>query len=462
MIVLAAGRGALVGQLVDAVRALVARGELANGEQLWSIRQLARELQVSTFTVAEAYDRLVAEGVVSARRGEGFFAGARAPVRVHEPELPRQAADAFWLVDSLYEPPADAVCPGSGWLPPAWLDDGSLARALRQVARGAEPAQLGAYGDPRGTPKLREWLARELAGQGIAASPAQLLLTHGANQALTLAIAALTRPGDCVLVDDPGYCNLLIALQQAGVRVLGVPWTAQGPDTDALARLAAEHRPKAFFTNPRLHNPTGASYSMATLHRVLKLGELYDFWLVEDDVCAGLSRQGSPTLAALDGLHRVVYVGSLSKTLSPALRLGYVSAAPEVVDALTHHKMVSTLSSSELGERVALAALTDGQQRRRMARLQGQLACAREATLALCARVGLEVFAAGQEGMFVWARLPAGADGIALSASGVAEGVMLAPGAVFRPQQARCDYLRMNVAFSASARVEDFFRRHLA
>ncbi|MXR38201.1 aminotransferase-like domain-containing protein [Craterilacuibacter sinensis] len=453
--------GTLVQQLVDAISRAAQEGQLSAGERLWSIRQLSRELGISTFTVAEAYDRLVATGIISARRGEGFYLAGSGQGRPELDSLPPLPAHAFWLADSLYEPPPDAIKPGSGWLPPAWFADMGLERGLRQVARSTSGGELAGYGEPGGLPALRDYLVRELGEAGLPLSRQQLVLTQGASQALTLALACLTRPGDCVLVDDPGYCNLVIGLPLHGIQPLGVPWTPQGPDLVALEALLEQHRPKVFFTNPRLHNPTGASYSAATAHRVLQLAEKYDFWIVEDDVCAGLSASSVPSLAALDGLRRVVHVGSFSKTLSPGLRVGFVAAERGVAEALIHHKMVYGLTSSELAERVALAALSDGQQRRRIARLRARLAEARAQTLSLCARQGLDVFAAGSEGMFVWARLPQGCDGVALSAEGVKEGVMLAPGALFRPGQQASDYLRLNVAYSAEARVEVFLAQHL-
>ncbi|MCL6264348.1 PLP-dependent aminotransferase family protein [Craterilacuibacter sp. RT1T] len=454
--------GTLVRQLMGAIRHAAAQGRLAPGEKLWSIRHLARELGISTFTVAESYDKLVSEGVVCARRGEGFYLAAQPEVRRHELEaLQALPVDAFWLADSLYEPPPDAIKPGSGWLPPAWFADSGLDGNLRQVARSVSGAELASYGEPRGLPALRDYLLRELGEEGLLLSREQLVLTQGASQALTLAVACLTRPGDTVLVDDPGYCNLVVGLPLQGIKPLGVPWTPQGPDLAALESLLETHRPKVFFTNPRLHNPTGASYSAATAHRVLQLAEKYDFWVVEDDVCAGLSVSTVPSLATLDGLRRVIHIGSFSKTLSPSLRVGFIAADRSVADALTHYKMVYGLTSSELAERVVLAALSDGQQRRRLTRLRNRLAAGRKETLQLCQRLGMAVFAGGSEGMFVWARLPPGLDAVDLSAQGVSEGVMLAPGALFRPGQQASDYLRMNVAYSTEVQVEAFLARHL-
>lgn len=453
--------GTLVNQVMTALRDAVTARLLRPGDRLWSIRAFARQYNVSTFTVAEAYDRLVAEGVTQARPGDGFFVARPDDSGRRDAHAGLQAlpVDAFWLLDSLYEPPAQVLKPGSGWLPPDWYDAEALSQALRQTAR-VGPELVG-YGESRGLPALRQYLARELAEEGLPTNSGNLVLTQGASQALTLAAACLTQPGDIVLVDDPGYCNLLTGLPLRGLELVGVPWTAQGPDTIALEALLEQHRPKLFFTNPRLHNPTGASYSAATAYRVLQLAEKYDFWIVEDDVCADLSDATVPTLAALEGLNRVIYVGSFSKTLAPSLRVGFLAAEQGVADALTHHKMLSGLTSSELAERLVLAALTQGHQRRRLARLSERIAESRDQVLAMCERQGLEVFSGGREGMFVWAGLPDGLDGIALAERGVRQGIMLAPGALFRPGQQASRHLRLNVAYSTDTRLENFIAQYL-
>lgn len=453
-------RTPLVTQIMTALRSALAGGQLVAGERLWSIRAFASQFAVSTFTVAEAYDRLVAEGLLVARRGDGFFVASAGGRRRADADLPKVQTGAFWLADSLYEPAPGAATPGSGSLPSDWYEQDSLRTAMRVVA--SKPGSLAGYGEPKGLPVLRSWLQHSLEQEGLELELGQIVLTQGASQALTLAMNALTRPGDVVLVDDPGQFGLNAALALHGLRVIGVPWTAQGPDPEKLSALVAEHQPKAFFTNPWLQNPSGASYSPAVSHRVLQLAEQGDFWVVENDVSHGLAERKQPTLAAIEQLKRVLYIGSFSKTVAPSLRVGFVCASRAVADALTHHKMLGGLNSSEIAERLCLQMLIEGRQRHRLVRLRQRLDASRDSALQLFDQLQLEVFSRSGGSPFLWVNIPEQrADPVQLAKLGVAAHVMLAPGALFRIGQPATPWMRFNVAYMQDPRVAAFLQKHL-
>lgn len=435
--------GSLTDRIIAAVRSAIRHGQLKPGEKLPSIRQLAAGHGVSTFTVVEAYDRLVAEGVLQARRGEGFFVTPAAGRQPAPPRQPQKTADAFWLIDNRFNPADSDRQPGSGWLPDDWYDHESLARSLRALGRGTPPT---AYGESMGCTPLRQWLTAQLQESGLPASLDNLLLTEGASQALQLAIRVLVEAGDCVLVDDPGYCNLITLLHMAGARVVGVPWTEHGPDTAQLASLMQQHQPRVFFTNPRLHNPTGASYDHATAHRVLQLAEQHACWIVEDDVSAALVNHGPGPLQALGGTERVVYIGSVSKHLAPSLRVGFVLASDSVIDALVNHKMVCGLSSSLLNEQLALGMLRDSSYRRRLHKLQQRLLAANLAASDGFAGLGWQVFAPPGNSLFLWVRLPEQLDAIRLTEAALSHGLLLAPGVLFSPSRTPLPWLRCNIA----------------
>lgn len=426
-------------------------GHWLPGQRLPSIRQLAQQEGISTYTVADVYDRLVAASLIEARRGEGFFACHANQHGAHS-ALPPPRLDAFWLIDSRFHPDSDAAQPGSGWLPDSWYDQDALHKALRQLAR--QPLQLG-YGETAGWLPLRQQLASQLQEQGIPAQADTLLLTQGASQALSLIVLALISPGQKVLVDEPGYTNLLGLLHQVGAEVIGVPWTAEGPDCQALAKLLAQHQPKAFFTNSRLHNPSGASYSQACAHRVLQLAEQYDCWLIEDDVAAALAPPGSPTLAALDQLQRVIYLSSLSKSLAPGLRLGYLCAHPALYAALLQSKLNLSLTSSTLNEQLASLLLADGRQRHRLTQLRERLLAANLHARQGFQRLGWRLFAEPAASCFVWVELPAHlGDALSLCEDALQQGWLLTPGTLFYPQRRPSRWLRFNVAYCDTALFE--------
>lgn len=284
-----------IGDVMRLIRGRIAARSLTPGEKLPSIRALAASMQLSTSTVVEAYERLGAEGVICSRPGSGFFvAGPLAPLSMAEigPRLDR-AVDPFWVSRQSLQADDAMLKPGCGWLPPDWLPQASLRRGMRQLAR-AEESTLADYGTPLGLAPLRQLLARRMAERGVEASADQIVLTDSGTHAIDLVCRFLIEPGDTVLVDDPCYFNFLAVLRAHRARIVGVPMTPSGPDLVHFERAIAEHAPRLYITNAAIHNPTGASLSPVTAHRVLKLAEAADLTIVEDEVFADLEPVVAP------------------------------------------------------------------------------------------------------------------------------------------------------------------------
>jgi DNA-binding transcriptional MocR family regulator len=334
-----------------------------------------------------------------------------------------------------------------------------MRRSLRQLA--TDGAELGGYGLPHGHMALRLLIAEGLAEHQIAVAADNVLLTQGSSQALDLAARRLVRPGDAVLVDDPGYPNLMFMLRFLGARLIGVPRTPTGYDLAALEAALVEHKPKAFFTQPRLQSPTNSVAPLPQLYRLLQLAEAHDVTLVENDIYADLDPEPRPSLASLDQLKRVVYVGSFSKTISPNIRVGYVVARPDLLDELAQLKMVSGLTSSDLTERLAFGALTEGRWRKHLKSLRDRLAAAHGRVAPRLAELGFELFHEPKAGMYLWARHPDLTDSGELSQQAVLAGIMLGPGHLFRVDPHPTGWLRFNVAFSDDARLYAFLARQI-
>jgi len=451
----------LVSQIVDGFRRLIGDQSLKPGAKLPSIRAFAASHGVSVFTVVEAYDRLVAQGWLVSRANAGFFVKRRpgdAPA-ANEPPRPDLRFDARWYLKQIFENRNLPLKAGCGWMPHDWLFEEGVRRSLRQLA--VDGAELGGYGLPHGHMALRMLIAESLAEHQINVTADNVLLTQGSSQALDLAARRVVKPGDTVLVDDPGYPNLMFMLRFLGAHLVGVPRTPGGYDLAALEALIAEHRPRAFFTQPRLQSPTNSVAPLAHLFRVLQLAEAHDMLLVENDIYADLDPQSRPSLASLDQLKRVVHVGSYSKTISPNIRVGYVVASPEVLEGLAQLKMCSGLTSSDLTERIAFGALTEGRWRKHLKSLRDRLAQAHGVVAQRLTQLGFEVFNEPKAGMYLWARHPDLTDGAELSRLAVPEGIMLGPGQLFLVEQRPTGWLRFNVAFSDDERLHEFLARQI-
>jgi DNA-binding transcriptional MocR family regulator len=452
----------LVSQIVDGLRRLIGEQSLKPGTKLPSIRAFAASHGVSVFTVVEAYDRLVAQGWLVSRANAGFFVKRRpgdVPAGTDAAPRPDLRFDTRWYLKQIFENRNLALKPGCGWLPHDWLFEEGVRRSLRQLA--ADGAELGGYGSPHGHMPLRVLIAETLAEHQIAVTADNVLLTQGSSQALDLAARRLVKPGDAVLVDDPGYPNLMFMLRFLGARLIGVPRTPGGYDIAALEALLAEHKPRAFFTQPRLQSPSNSVAPIAQLYRVLQLAEAHDVTLVENDIYADMDPQSRPSLASLDQLKRVVYVGSYSKTISPNLRVGYVVSSLALVEELAQLKMVSGLTSSDLTERIAYGALTEGRWRKHLKSLLDRLADTHGRVANRLGELGFELFNEPKAGMYLWARHPDLHDSAELSRQAVGEGIMLGPGHLFLVEPRPTGWLRFNVAFSEDERIHGFLAEQI-
>ena len=453
----------LVSQIVDGLRGLIAGQVLKPGAKLPSIRAFAAAHGVSVFTVVEAYDRLVAQGWLVSRANAGFFVKRRgdegAVPGTGAPERPVPRFDARWYLKQIFENRNLPMKPGCGWLPHDWLFGDAVKRSMRQLS--SDGPELDGYGLPHGHMALRMVVAESLAEHHLAVDADQVLLTQGSSQALDLVARRMVKPGDVVLVDDPGYPNLLFMLRFAGAQVVGVPRTATGYDLPALEALLAEHKPTVFFTQPRLQSPTCSVASVAHLHRLLQLAEQHHFMLVENDIYADMDPGVRPSLASLDQLNRVIYLGSFSKTISPNLRTGFLAARRDLLDELVQLKMISGLTSSEITERITFGVVPDGRWRKHLKSLRERLAEAHRTVGRRLLNLGFELFHEPEAGMYLWARHPDLPDSAELSKEATGAGIMLGPGQLFLVEPRPTGWLRFNVAFSQDERLWRFLEQRI-
>jgi len=437
----------LADQIVRLVSARIEERLLRPGARMPSIRQFASAHGVSPFTVVASYDRLVAQGYLDSRRGAGFFVRERTqPQAAAAPRAAPAASSTFdvaWLIRNLFRQAPLQLSPGAGVLPADWLDGPAVAGALRSLSRQNSAAFLG-YGTPQGFLPLRRQLQLKLAEFEIEAAPEQIVTTLGVTQALDLVAREFCRPGDTILVDDPAWFLMFGSFSAMGLNVAGVRRLADGPDLGQLAELAALHKPCLYVINSVLHNPTSSSLSASKAFQVLRLAEQHGFTVVEDDIYADLHPGNATRLAALDGLRQVIYLGGFSKSMAPNLRVGFIAASGERAGRLADRKMLATLTTSDIGERVVYRILSEGLYRKHLDRVRGRLDAVRPKALRQLEALGLRPEPAPGAGMFVW--VDTGRDTNALAARAMGEDLLLAPGSLFSPTQLPSTRMRLNVA----------------
>ncbi|WP_421748635.1 PLP-dependent aminotransferase family protein [Cognatishimia sp.] len=421
---------------------------LGAGDKLPSVRGLASRLNVSPSTVVEAYDVLAAEGVIFARRGSGFFVSDHVqPFEVSQtgPLLEREI-DPLWVARQSIDASKDISKPGCGWMPADWMPVASLRRAMRRVARGDENV-LTDYSCALGHSGLRQHVARLLCGQNIEVDPGSILLTNSGSQALDLICRLLLKPGDTVLVDDPCYFNFQALLRAHQISIVSVPFTPNGPDLVQFENVLRKKCPRLYLTNSALHNPTGVTLNAATVHRLLTLAEAYNLQIVEDAIFAEFEPELSPRLASLDGLNRVLTIGSFSKTLSASLRCGYIAARPDWIDSLTELQVaISFGGPSPMVTELLHSALTEGSYRKHMEALRVKLDRARNRVTDELEEMDIKPFVKPKGGFYLWCELPDGQDAAMIARKALKQDVVLAPGNVFSPTQSKNSFLRFNVS----------------
>lgn len=436
----------LIDQIVTAIKKQVDERAMRAGMRMPSIRGFALDHAISRFTVVQAYDRLVAMGYLNSRQGSGFYVAPRPKSHTGgDPPLKlERAMDVLWLLRNALQQASSSPMPGAGWLPGSWMDEAGIQRSLRALSRKSGDF-LTSYGLPGGYLPLRQLLQHRLAEIGVTADAGQIVLTKGATHALDLVARFFLRPGDAVLVDDPGYYILFGALKSLGAKIVGVPWNLDGPDTAIMEALIKEHQPKMFFTNTILHNPTGASISQAVAYRVLQLAEKHNLLIVEDDIYGDFHPLPATRLATLDQLDRVIYISSFSKTVSGSLRVGFLACKREIAGNLADLKLLTGLTTSEISERLIHQLLIGGYYRKHLDKLRGRLQGAREKAIRKLEGLGLTLYVEPEGGMFVWARMVDQSNVVEMASAAAGKGIMLAPGNLFRPHQEPSPWLRFNV-----------------
>ncbi|MYZ52921.1 PLP-dependent aminotransferase family protein [Malikia spinosa] len=356
----------------------------------------------------------------------------------------------------------------AGGFPDVALVDVDGIRAATLAALEQEPAGAMQYGATEGYAPLREQLASFMQAKGAAVAADQLVVTTGSQQALDLLGKTLISPGDKVIVEGPTFLATIQCFRLYGAELVSAPVDGDGVDAERLEQLIVEHRPKFVYLIPTFGNPSGATLTLERRRRVLEIAARHQTLIVEDDPYGDLyfDTPPPPSLLALSesvpgSRDCLVHCGSLSKTLSAGLRLGWMIAPPELLAKAVMCKQFSDANSSTFAQATAAQYLKSGRMDANLKRARTVYA---ERAQALCEGLRAELgdaieFVAPQGGLFVWARLTGArgqvADGNEFSRRAIEQGVAFVPGAPFYCEQPDPATLRLSFATSDVEKIRE-------
>lgn len=433
---------------------LIESGELRPGQRLPSLRESSQRRGLSVSTILKAYHLLEAQGLVQARLRSGFHVSRRAD---SYPRLPSSSQPQLDTVDVgksaligqvLHAQKNDQVVPlGSAFPSPQLFPFKRLSQSLSRSMRKLDPSRAVMDITP-GNPELLRQVALRYHLQGYELDMDELLVTHGAMEALNLCLQAVTRPGDAVVIESPSFYVCLQALERLGLRAIEVSTDpAQGMNLEALEQAIALHRPAAIWLMSNFQNPLGSLMPEPRKRALAELLSRHQLPLIEDDVYGELyfGESRPPPVKAFDRDGLVLHCSSFSKCLAPGYRIGWAAAGRyrREVQAL----QLGTTLSAALPSQLALADyLETGAFDSHLKGLRSELEGRRDALLGSVQRY----FPAEcrvtrpQGGYFLWLELPARFDSFRLYQAALQHGVSIAPGTMFNVRDEMSSALRLN------------------
>jgi len=437
----------LYSHLVSLLENAIAKGDLPSGSRVPPERALAQQLKISRTTVVSAYRELESRGLLRGYVGRGTFVCA-APEPEGTPfawrgkiaaaalrssdttlrDVVRHSSDARLLSLAAGEPALDQF-PTEAYL-----------EATRH-ALSNDPSAVWGHGPTEGQPALKSAIADRYN-----VPRESVLVLSGAQQGLDLLARCLIDPGDAVIMDRPGYLGAIQSFRAAGAKLIG--WDIARGDTDELEDLLVRYRPKLIFTNPTFHNPTATTVPIRTRREILSLAQRYRVPIVEDATYRDLyfTEAPPPSLRDLDEHNLVIYLNSFSKVMAPGLRLGWIAAAPSIIDQIAIIKQRLDPHTPNLVQFAIARLMRQGtfDAHLRTIRTEHARRCTQMiAALQRYMPPGSIRFSRPAGGLYLWCRLGAGLSATALHERALASGVTFVPGPAFYPDPAGDAELRL-------------------
>jgi len=423
------------------------------GQRLPSLRRLSRNLGVSISTVSQAYLELERKGVVEARERAGFFLVADARRLPPPPSRPRLQGEPTMshrsgLIQTVLKAlgnrdllPFGVVCPASELLPGR-----TLTRLLGAELRARSNQALD-YVAVNGLPELRRQIALRALQAGIRVSPEEVLITSGAMEGLAIALRAVTRPGDTVLIQSPSYFCFLQLLENCGLRAVEIPSTTGGIDPEDVRRAIERNTVRAAIMVPNFNNPDGSFTDDQRKQEIVTLLAEHAIPLIEDDVYGDLHfGENRPACCkSYDRQGEVLLCSSFSKTIAPGFRVGWMLPGKHMAKAL-ELKTTTNICTATPNQMAIAAFLGEGYYERHLRRLRSAVHGQMEILLPLLRRHFPEGTRAEfpEGGASVWVELPSNVDAVEYFYEARAAGVGVAPGPIFTTQDHYNNFIRLS------------------
>jgi len=443
-------------QVAQKLREQVTSGVYRQGERVPSVRRLSGQLEVSVSTVIEAYRRLESQGVIEARPQSGYFVRNRLWQPPAQPEISKPhssptdvsvSAYALKVLRASRDPDVlqlGVAVPHASLLPSKALN-GILARvARRDTGRGIN------YDFPPGSVELRRQIARRMLDAGVTLSPDDIVTTSGCQEALSLCLRAVTKPGDTVAIESPSFYGTLQTIEQLGLKAIEIPTCPRkGVSIEALRLALDRWKVKACLLVPNFSNPTGAVMPDDRKKRLVQLLAEHEVPLIEDDIYGDLAHHAPRPKAAksYDRKGLVMLCSSFSKTLAPGYRVGWVVPG-RWREQIEHLKYVNTMATATLPQLAIAEFLEHGGYDHYLRKTRVLYAQGIERMTHAVARYFPDSTRVTQPagGFVLWIELPEKVDAFELHRRALARKISIAPGPLFSPKQAYGNCIRLTCA----------------
>ncbi|ATU25237.1 GntR family transcriptional regulator [Bacillus velezensis] len=445
-------------QIIQFIKEKIGNGEWPIGSKIPSQRTLAKHFEVNRSTVITALEELTADGLIEGRMGKGTVVTNNTWTLLAKNSAPdwdqyvtsgiQQPSQKIVQEINKSESNSDLIQLSKGELSHEIFPLAAMKKMMGKVSQNIEAF---GYEEPKGYLPLREALSGYLRTIGIQASSSSILIVSGALQALQLISMGLLQRGSTVYLDQPSYLYSLHVFQSAGMKLTGVPMDNDGLLPEHIHMARGERGRAILYTNPCFHNPTGILMSKKRREEILAASENAQLPIIEDDIYRELWIDEIPPdpIKTIDKNGHVLYIGSLSKTLSPGLRIGWIVGPEPVIERLSDIKMQTDYGSSSLSQRVAAEWFTSGEYQQHLEQVRSQLKVRRQLVMSLLETnlKNVATWNMPKGGFFVWVKILPSLSMKLLYTKALKKGILLNLGSIYA--QEKGNYIRLSYAYAS-------------